>query len=39
MKLQMTYELRKVEKALPARVRKSIEGNRGDLENYRNNAI
>ena len=26
--LQMTYDLRNAEKALPARVRKSIEGNR-----------
>jgi hypothetical protein len=29
MNLQMTYDLRKAEKALPARVRKSIEENRG----------
>jgi hypothetical protein len=28
MNLQMTYELRKAEKALPARVRKSIEHHR-----------
>ena len=31
MNLQMSYELRNAEKALPARVRKSIEGNRGVL--------
>ncbi len=29
MNLQMTYELRRAEKALPARVRKSIEDRRG----------
>ncbi|MBI2363544.1 MAG: HigA family addiction module antidote protein [Deltaproteobacteria bacterium] len=29
MNLQMTYDLRNAEKALPARVRKSIEHNRG----------
>ena len=29
MKLQMTYDLRKAEKALPAKVRKSIEDHRG----------
>jgi addiction module HigA family antidote len=29
MNLQMTYELRNAEKALPARVRKRIEDNRG----------
>ena len=28
MNLQMTYDLRNAEKALPARVRKSIEDNR-----------
>lgn len=31
MNLQMTYDLRNAEKALPARVRKSIEGNRSVL--------
>jgi hypothetical protein len=31
MNLQMTYELRKTETALPARVRKRIEGNRSVL--------
>ena len=31
MNLQMTYDLRNAEKALPARVRKSIEQNRGAL--------
>jgi hypothetical protein len=31
MNLQMTYDLRNAEKALPARVRKSIEHNRGAL--------
>ena len=31
MNLQMTYDLRKAEKALPARVRKSIEDHRGAL--------
>jgi hypothetical protein len=31
MNLQMTYELRKTEKALSARVRKRIEGNRSVL--------
>jgi hypothetical protein len=31
MKLLMTYDLRKAEKALPARVRKRIEGNRSVL--------
>jgi antitoxin HigA-1 len=31
MNLQVTYELRRAEKAMPARVRKSIEENRGAL--------
>ena len=31
MNLQMTYDLRHAEKALPARVRKSLEDNRGAL--------
>jgi plasmid maintenance system antidote protein VapI len=31
MNLQMTYDLRNAEKALPARVRKSIEDNRSAL--------
>ena len=31
MNLQMTYDLRNTEKALPARVRKSIKHNRGAL--------
>jgi hypothetical protein len=31
MNLQMTYDLRNAEKALPARVRKSIVNNRGAL--------
>ena len=31
MNLQMTYDLRNAEKALPARVRKSIENNRSVL--------
>ncbi|MGH7930178.1 MAG: helix-turn-helix transcriptional regulator [Candidatus Binatia bacterium] len=31
MNLKMTYDLRKAEKALPARVRKSIEENRSDV--------
>ena len=31
MNLQMTYDLRNAEKALPARVRKSIEDNRSVL--------
>ncbi len=31
MNLQMTYDLRNAEKALPARVRKNIEGNRSAL--------
>ncbi len=31
MNLQMTYDLRNAEKALPARVRKSIEDNRSEL--------
>jgi plasmid maintenance system antidote protein VapI len=31
MNLQMTYDLRNAEKALPARVRKSIENNKSAL--------
>lgn len=31
MNLQMTYDLRNAEKALPARVKKSIEANRSVL--------
>jgi len=31
MNLQMTYDLRNAEKALPARVKKSIEDNRSVL--------
>jgi hypothetical protein len=31
MNLQMTYDLRNAEKALPAKVRKSIEDNRNVL--------
>ncbi len=31
MNLQMTYDLRKAEKALPVKLRKSIEGNRSIL--------
>ena len=31
MNLQMTYDLRNAEKALPARVRKTIEDNRNVL--------